>query len=150
VTKSDTHEIEINLIPPGQEAEHEIREALLDLALVDAIETVRAVVASTADGDYPFELNDEKITLSFAVNGRRRHLDRHRRKHDRRGDSHSCPRPHPQRSPGWTSVFSIEAACSSRHSALRGIATPRRCRHSARMTHRLGTVVKQEVGAQEP
>ena len=67
VTKSDTHEIEINLIPPGQDAEHEIREAPLDLALVDAIETVRAVVASTAGGDDPFALNDAKITLSFAV-----------------------------------------------------------------------------------
>jgi hypothetical protein len=67
VTKSDTHEIEINLIPPGQEAGHEVREAPLDLALVDAIETVRAVVASTADGDDPFALNDAKITLSFAL-----------------------------------------------------------------------------------
>jgi hypothetical protein len=69
VTKSDTHEIEVNLIPPGQNAEHEVREASLDLVLVDAIETVRAVVASTANGDDPFALNDAKITLSFAVTG---------------------------------------------------------------------------------
>ena len=34
---------------------------------MDAIETVRAVVASTADGDDPFALNHAKITLSFAV-----------------------------------------------------------------------------------
>jgi hypothetical protein len=67
VTKSDTHEIEINLVPPGQDAWEEVREASLDLALVDAIETVRAVVASTASGDDPFALNDAKITLSFAV-----------------------------------------------------------------------------------
>jgi hypothetical protein len=67
VTKSDTHEIEINLIPPDQEAEHEVREASLDRALVDAIETVRTVVASTGDGDDPFALNDAKITLSFAI-----------------------------------------------------------------------------------
>jgi hypothetical protein len=67
VTKSDTHEIEVNLIPPGQEAGHEVREASLDLALVDAIETVRAIVASTVDGDDPFVLNDAKITLSFAI-----------------------------------------------------------------------------------
>jgi hypothetical protein len=66
VTKSDTHEIEINLITPGQNG-HEVREASLDLVLVDAIETVRAVVASTADGDDPFTLNDAKITLAFAV-----------------------------------------------------------------------------------
>lgn len=67
VTKSDTHEIEINLIPPGQEAGHEIREASLDAALVDAIDTVRSVVASTANGDDPFTLNDAKVTLSFAI-----------------------------------------------------------------------------------
>jgi hypothetical protein len=67
VTKKDTHEIEINLVPPGQEAGEEVREASMDLALVDAIETVRAVVASTASGDDPFLLNDARIVLSFAV-----------------------------------------------------------------------------------
>jgi hypothetical protein len=67
VTKRDTHEIEINLVPPGQDAREEVREASLDVALVDAIETVRAVVASTANGEDPFALNDAKITLSFAV-----------------------------------------------------------------------------------
>jgi hypothetical protein len=67
VTKSDTHEIEINLAPPGQDGGEEVREASLDLALADAIETVRTVVASTADGDDPFALNDAKITLTFAV-----------------------------------------------------------------------------------
>lgn len=67
VTKSDTHEIEVNLIPPGQEAGHEVREASLDQALVDAIETVRAVVASTAVGDDPYTLSDAKISLSFGV-----------------------------------------------------------------------------------
>jgi hypothetical protein len=67
VTRRDTHEIEINLVPPGQEAGEEIREASLDRALVDAIETVRAVVAGTAHVDDPFVLNDAKITLSFAI-----------------------------------------------------------------------------------
>jgi hypothetical protein len=67
VTKRDTHEIEINLVPPGRQAREEVREASLDLALVDAIETVRAVVTSTSDGDDPFALNDAKINLSFAV-----------------------------------------------------------------------------------
>src|SRR5260370_1873813 len=67
VTKSDTHEIEINLVPPGREAGEEVREASLDLALVDAIETIRAVVVSAADGDDPFVLNDAKIILSFAI-----------------------------------------------------------------------------------
>lgn len=66
VTKSDTHEIEINLAPPGEKTGHEVREAV-DEALADAIETVRAVVASSAAGDDPFVLSDAKVTLSFAV-----------------------------------------------------------------------------------
>jgi Trypsin-co-occurring domain 2 len=67
VTRSDTHEIEINLAPPAQEPGEEVREASLDLVLVDSIETIRAVLAAAADGDDPFILNDAKITLSFAV-----------------------------------------------------------------------------------
>jgi Trypsin-co-occurring domain 2 len=67
LTMRDTHEIEISLAPPKQAAGEEVREASLDLVLVDSIETIRAVVASAADGDDPFILNDAKITLSFAV-----------------------------------------------------------------------------------
>jgi hypothetical protein len=67
VTKSDTHEIEISLVPPEQRPATEIREAALDSALTDAIETIRAAVASAADGDDPFILNDATITLSFAI-----------------------------------------------------------------------------------
>ena len=67
VTSSDTHEIDINLAPPAQEPEEEVREASLDLALVDSIETIRAILATAAEGDDPFILNDAKITLSFAV-----------------------------------------------------------------------------------
>ena len=66
VTKSDTHEIEVNLIAPGREAA-EVREVSLDQALVEAIETVRSVIATTNCGDDPFDLKDAKITLSFAV-----------------------------------------------------------------------------------
>jgi hypothetical protein len=67
VTKSDTHEIEISLAAPAQATGEEVREESLDMALVDSIETIRAVAASAADGDDPFTLNDAKITLSFAV-----------------------------------------------------------------------------------
>lgn len=67
VTKSDTHEIEINLAPLALEPGEEVREASIDLALVDSIATIRAVLASAAVGDDPFMLNDAKITLSFAV-----------------------------------------------------------------------------------
>ena len=34
---------------------------------MDSIETIRVVLATAADGDDPFTLNDAKITLSFAV-----------------------------------------------------------------------------------
>lgn len=67
VTRSDTHEIEINLAPPAEEAGEEVREASLDLALAGSIETIRGVLAAAADGDDPFILSDAKITLSFAV-----------------------------------------------------------------------------------
>jgi Trypsin-co-occurring domain 2 len=67
VTKSDTHDIEISLGAPTQKTGEEVRDGALDLALVDSIETIRAVVASAANGDDPFVLNDAKITLSFAV-----------------------------------------------------------------------------------
>jgi len=67
VTKSDTHKIEINLVPPAQPPGVEVREAPLDFALTDAIETIRRAVASAADGDDPFVLGDATITLSFAI-----------------------------------------------------------------------------------
>lgn len=67
ITRSDTHEIKINLSPPAQEPGEEVRQASLDLALLDSIETIRYVVASAANGDDPFILNDAEITLSFAM-----------------------------------------------------------------------------------
>lgn len=69
VTRSDTHKIEISLAPPAEPAGEEVREATLDTALVDAIETIRAAVASAAGGDDPFVLDDATITLSFVVTG---------------------------------------------------------------------------------
>jgi hypothetical protein len=67
LTKRDTHEIEINLTPPAKEGRAEIRDGGLDDVLVEAIETVRSAVASSASGDDPFVLNDSTITISFAV-----------------------------------------------------------------------------------
>jgi Trypsin-co-occurring domain 2 len=67
ITRSDTHEIKINLSPAAQEPGEEVREASLDVALLDSIATIRAVVASAAYGDDPFILNDAEITLSFAM-----------------------------------------------------------------------------------
>jgi hypothetical protein len=67
LTRRDTHEIQINLTPPGEEDPTEIRESGLDDVLVEAIETIRAAVASAAGGDDPFVLNDSTIKISFAV-----------------------------------------------------------------------------------
>jgi hypothetical protein len=67
MTRSDTHEIDISLTPPAQPAGAEVREATMDDALIEAIETIRAAVACAAGGDDPFVLNDATVTLSFAV-----------------------------------------------------------------------------------
>jgi hypothetical protein len=68
VTRSDTHTIEVTLVPPDLLPRFEVRDAGMEAALVDAIETVRAVVARAgADDDDPFKLQDSTVTLSFAV-----------------------------------------------------------------------------------
>lgn len=67
ITTRDTHEIEINLTPPAEARRAEIRDGGLDDVLVEAIETVRSAVASSATGDDPFVLNDSIIAISFAV-----------------------------------------------------------------------------------
>jgi Trypsin-co-occurring domain 2 len=65
--KHNTHQIQINLTAPWEKDRVEIRDSGLDDVLVEAIETIRAAVASAAGGDDPFVLNDSTITLSFAV-----------------------------------------------------------------------------------
>lgn len=68
VTTRDTHQIEISLTPPWEQFPAEaVREGGLDDVLTEAIETIRAAVASAATGDDPFELGSATITLSFAV-----------------------------------------------------------------------------------
>lgn len=68
LTKRDTHEIKISLTPPAEEFRgEEVRDGGLDDVLVEAIETIRAAVASAAAGDDPFVLNDSMITISFAL-----------------------------------------------------------------------------------
>lgn len=66
VTRRDTHEVEINLVPPPGD-QPELRDGSLELVLVEAIETIRAAVASAAGGDDPFILEDSSVTIAFAV-----------------------------------------------------------------------------------
>ena len=66
VTRQDTHLMELALIP-GDTPVIETRGAPVDVVLVEAIETVRAVMARAAAGDDPFVLRDGTVELSFGV-----------------------------------------------------------------------------------
>jgi hypothetical protein len=67
LTRQDTHEIDISLVPPDLKFRPELRDGDLGSVFVDAINTVRAAVASAAGGDDPFTLTDSKVDISFAV-----------------------------------------------------------------------------------
>jgi hypothetical protein len=65
VTRRDTHSIDITLVPP--DFKYHVRDFAMATVLLDAIETIRAVVAQAAGGDDPFVLKSSRIELSFAV-----------------------------------------------------------------------------------
>lgn len=67
ITRKDTHTIDITLVPPDLASEHEIRGGDVDDVLVEAIETVTAVMAYAAGGDDPFLLKESTVELVFAI-----------------------------------------------------------------------------------
>jgi hypothetical protein len=67
LTKQDTHRIDISLVPPDLKARPELREGDLESVFVEAINTIRAAVASAATGDDPFMLKRSTVGISFAV-----------------------------------------------------------------------------------
>lgn len=67
VTREDTHTIDITLVPPDLRQQHEIRDVPVQTALLEAIETIRSVVAGAVGGDDPFGLQDATVDLAFAV-----------------------------------------------------------------------------------
>jgi hypothetical protein len=67
ITRRDTHTIGIVLEPPDLSGRHEIRDGDVEGVLLDAIETVRAVLVRAADGDDPFRLRESTVELSFAI-----------------------------------------------------------------------------------
>jgi len=67
LTRQDTHRIEINLVPPDLRGQPEVRDTDLISVFVDAINTIRAMVASAATGDDPFTLTGSRVDISFAV-----------------------------------------------------------------------------------
>ena len=67
LTRRDTHTIDITLVPPDLVPAAEIRDGGVDQVLLDAIETVTAVVARSAGGSDPFLLKESTVELVFAV-----------------------------------------------------------------------------------
>lgn len=67
VTRSDTHTIDLTLVPPDLAPGHEIRDGDVDVVLVEAIETVTAAVERAAGGQDPFLLKESTVELTFAV-----------------------------------------------------------------------------------
>lgn len=67
VTHQDTHVMEMTLIPENLAEIYEIRDGEVENVLVEAIETLRAVVTRAAEGEDPFVLKDSNVELAFAV-----------------------------------------------------------------------------------
>jgi hypothetical protein len=67
VTTKNTHTVEMTLVPPDLAPAHEVRGHEVEDVLVEAIETVRDVMASAVEGDEPFVLRDGSVELVFAV-----------------------------------------------------------------------------------
>ncbi|KDN17602.1 trypco2 family protein [Amycolatopsis rifamycinica] len=66
-TTKNTHTIDVTLVPPDLAPGHEIRDGGVDAVLVEAIETILALVDRAAGGDDPFVLKESTVELSFAI-----------------------------------------------------------------------------------
>jgi Trypsin-co-occurring domain 2 len=67
LTKKDTHTIDITLVPPEDRDTRRVRGGEVQEVLVNAIATVRDVVARAAQGDDPWMLSASTIDISFAI-----------------------------------------------------------------------------------
>ena len=67
VKRQHTHAIEMTLIPQTAAPIFETRDTPVEVIIVEAVETVRAVMTRAAEGDDPFILQDTLIELSFGV-----------------------------------------------------------------------------------
>jgi Trypsin-co-occurring domain 2 len=67
LSRHDTHEIEIGLIPPAPDERPELRDGDLGPVLVEAIGTIRTTVAAAAGGEDPFALEESTIKIVFGV-----------------------------------------------------------------------------------
>lgn len=67
VVQQTTHAVEMMLVPDGTAPVFDTRNAAIEDVFVDAIDTVRAVVACAAEGDDRFVLKDSIVELPFGV-----------------------------------------------------------------------------------
>jgi NTP-dependent ternary system trypsin peptidase co-occuring protein len=67
VTKKDTHKIDITLVPPEERDTRQVRGGDVEQALINAIATIRHVMATTAEGDDPWLLSAGIVDISFAI-----------------------------------------------------------------------------------
>ncbi|MEV0215951.1 hypothetical protein [Micromonospora sp. NPDC050695] len=62
-----THAIDITLVAKDLQERHELRHSAVEATLVDAITTIRAVVAAGTGGDDPLVLKAGTVQLVFGV-----------------------------------------------------------------------------------
>jgi hypothetical protein len=67
VTRQDTHRIDITLEPPPPDPDYRETRGDIETALVDAITTIRGVVASAAGDDEPWFLSTSEVEISFVI-----------------------------------------------------------------------------------
>lgn len=67
LSRHDTHEIEISLIPPAPSERPELRDGDLGPVLVEAIDTIRATLTAAAGGEDPFTLDESTIKIVFGI-----------------------------------------------------------------------------------
>jgi hypothetical protein len=67
ITRKDTHTIDIALKPPASPGPVAIRGGDIERTLVDAIDTIRAVMASAAAGKDPWVVSASTVDISFVV-----------------------------------------------------------------------------------
>ena len=66
-TKKNTHIIDIALVPPEERAGRQVRGGEVEDALVNAIATIRDVMAAAAQGDDPWVLSAGNVDISFGI-----------------------------------------------------------------------------------
>jgi hypothetical protein len=67
VTKKNTHTIDIALVPPEGRAGRQVRGRDVEDVLVNAIATIRDVMAAAAEGDDPWILSAGNVGISFGI-----------------------------------------------------------------------------------